>query len=100
MIAAGRRKFFYIFDLAAARVDRIKGIAGRQEKSFESFAVCPTATEDPLVAFIGNQGYVPLVSFRSRQAVGELKMSGTARTAAFSANGLELVTAGVFPWIG
>ena len=69
---------------------------GRPEKSLEAFAACP-APGNPLVAFLGNEGSVPLVSLRSRQAVGDLKMSGTARTAAFSADGLELLTSGEGP---
>eukprot|EP00884_Botryococcus_braunii_P017829 jgi/Botrbrau1/472/Bobra.110_2s0110.1 len=94
VVASGRRKYFYIFDLAASRVERVSGIAGRQEKSLESFAVAPEGTAEPLVAFLGNQGFVPLVSLRTRQSVGELKMNGSAATAAFSRDGLQLVTAG------
>jgi hypothetical protein len=69
------------------------GVFGRQERSLESFVASP-AGGSPLVAFLGNNGYVPLVSLASRLAVGELKMSGTARTAAFSPDGLELLTSG------
>lgn len=73
--------------------DQVAGLVGRPEKSLESFAACP-APDNPLVAFLGNEGCVPLVSLRSRQCVGDLKMSGTVRTAAFSADGLELLTSG------
>lgn len=72
---------------------QVAGLVGRPEKSLESFAACP-APDNPLVAFLGNEGCVPLVSLRSRQCVGDLKMSGTVRTAAFSADGLELLTSG------
>jgi len=67
---------------------------GRQEKSFESFVTCPSSS-NPLVAFLGNEGCIPLLSLKSRQSVGILKMNGTVRTAAFSANGQELLTAGM-----
>lgn len=93
-MASGRRKHFYIIDLAASRTERVSGILGRQEKSLERFAVAPEATSDPLVAFLGNEGFVPLVSLRSRQSIGDLKMNGSARTAAFSRDGLQLITAG------
>ncbi len=66
---------------------------GRPEKSLETFAACP-APDNPLVAFLGNEGCVPLVSLRSRQCVGDLKMSGTVRTATFSSDGQELLTSG------
>ena len=96
VIAAGRRKCFYIYDLAASRVEKVQGILGRPEKSFESFVTCPSSS-NPLVAFLGNEGCVPLVSLKSRQSVTTLKMSGTVRTAAFTATGQELLTAGMSP---
>ena len=46
------------------------------------------------MAFLGNDGSVPLVSLRSRQSVGALKMNGTVRTAAFTSDGAELLTSG------
>lgn len=93
VVASGRRKCFYIYDLAASRVERVQGIMGRQEKSFESFVTCPSGS-NPLVAFLGNEGCIPLLSLKSRQSVGTLKMNGTVRTACFTTNGQELLTAG------
>ena len=75
---------------------QVSGLVGRPERSLEAFAACP-APGSPLVAFLGAEGCVPLVSLRSRQAVGDLKMSGTVRSAAFSADGLELLTSGAPP---
>ncbi len=75
---------------------QVAGLVGRPEKSLESFAACPDPG-NPLVAFLGNEGCVPLVSLRSRQCVGDLKMSGTVRTAAFSSDGAQLLTSGVDP---
>ena len=72
---------------------QVAGLVGRPEKSLETFAACP-APDNPLVAFLGNEGCVPLVSLRSRQCVGDLKMSGAVRTAAFSGDGRELLTSG------
>ncbi|CAK0782784.1 hypothetical protein CVIRNUC_005979 [Coccomyxa viridis] len=93
VVASSRRRHFYTFDLASASVEKVAGLVGRPEKSLETFAACP-APDNPLVAFLGNEGCVPLVSLRSRQAVGDLKMSGAARTAAFSGDGRELLTSG------
>lgn len=93
IVASGRRKGFFIYDLAASRVEQVQGILGRQEKSCESFVTCPSGS-NPLMAFLGNQGCIPLVSLASRQSVGTLKMNGTVRTAAFTADGQELLTAG------
>ena len=93
VIASGRRKHFYVFDLQAARVERIAGLTGRSEKSLENFAVSPMAGS-PLVAFLGARGYVPLFSLQSRQNIAQLKMPGSVRSAAFSHDGLQLLASG------
>ena len=62
-------------------------------KSCESFVVSPDAHK-PLVAFLGDNGHIGLVSLGSRTSVGSLKMNGSARAAAFSSDGSTLVTAG------
>lgn len=93
VVTSGRRKFFYIYDLAASKVEKVQGILGQDEKSYETFAACPSSS-NPLIAFIGNRGCVPLLSLKSRQSIGILKINGTVRTAAFTADGQELLTAG------
>lgn len=62
-------------------------------KSCESFVVSPVA-DTPLVAFLGDNGHIGLVSLGSRTSVGSLKMNGSARAAAFGHDGNTLVTAG------
>ena len=101
VLCAGRRKFMYLHHLESSKIERIAGISGREEKSFESFAINkvhgtePVATESlPLVAFLGAKGCVPLLSLRSRQAAGTLRMSGTVRCASFCNDGANLLTAG------
>jgi U3 small nucleolar RNA-associated protein 18 len=98
VIASGRRKFFYAVDLESQSIDRIKGIQGHDDASLEQFVVPPAATapadQRACIAFLGSEGAVPLVSLRSKQCVGELRMSGTVRSAAFSPDGLHLYAAG------
>jgi len=101
VVCAGRRRFFYSYDLGAARVERVSCLASRPEKSFERFAASG-GEADCTLAFLGNEGSIPLVSLRSRLCVGELRMAGSARAAAFAAGGRELLTAGsdgtVYMW--
>ena len=54
MVAAGRRRFFYVYHLASGRVERVARIQGMdEERSLETFAASP-AQELPELAFLGN----------------------------------------------
>ena len=81
-------------------MERVRAPAGCPQKSLESCVVGPGLGEGPgpsagLLAFLGDGGYIPLVSLHTRQWVGSLKMNGSVRAAAFSTDGNDLVTAGV-----
>uniref|UniRef100_A0A1D1XH23 U3 small nucleolar RNA-associated protein 18 homolog n=1 Tax=Anthurium amnicola TaxID=1678845 RepID=A0A1D1XH23_9ARAE len=91
VIIGGRRKFFYSFDLVKAKVDKVGPLTGRDEKSLEVFEVSPDSST---IAFIGNEGYILLVSSRTRELIGTLKMNGTARSLAFANDGQQLLSSG------
>ncbi|KAL3828011.1 hypothetical protein ACJIZ3_016813 [Penstemon smallii] len=91
VIISGRRKFAYSFDLVNARVDRIGPLAGREEKSLESFEVSPDSST---IAFLGNDGYILLVSCKTKELIGTLKMNGTVRSVSFTNDGQQLLSSG------
>ena len=99
VIASGRRSFFYVLDLETAAIERVNGIFGRSERSFESFTASPSS---PIAAFFGRDGTIPLVSLQSRQLTATLQMNGSVRAGAFSADGKRLMTTGgdgmVYTW--
>lgn len=91
VIVSGRRKFFYIFDLMKAKVDKIGPLVGRDEKSLEVFEV---SQDSSTIAFVGNEGYILLVSSKTKELIGTLKMNGTVRALAFAENGQQLLSTG------
>ncbi|RWW45326.1 hypothetical protein BHE74_00048841 [Ensete ventricosum] len=91
VIIAGRRKFFYSFDLVKASVSKIGPLTGREEKSLEVFEVSPDSST---IAFIGNEGYILLVSSRTKELIGTLKMNGSVRSLAFADGGQQLLSSG------
>ncbi|ONK72390.1 uncharacterized protein A4U43_C04F18930 [Asparagus officinalis] len=99
VILSGRRKFFYTFDLVKSAVDKIGPLTGREERSLEVFEVSP---DSKTIAFIGNEGYILLVSSRTKELIGTLKMNGTARSLAFVDGGQQLMSSGgdgqVYSW--
>lgn len=92
VVASGRRSFFYVLDLPAGRVEKVSGIFGRDDKSLESFTSSPQSSD--IISFFGNEGHIPLVSLKTRQCIGTLKMNGTARSGCFSPDGRDLYTSG------
>uniref|UniRef100_A0A9I9DMF3 U3 small nucleolar RNA-associated protein 18 homolog n=1 Tax=Cucumis melo TaxID=3656 RepID=A0A9I9DMF3_CUCME len=91
VIIAGRRKFFYSLDLVKAKVDKIGPLVGREEKSLEAFEVSPDSST---IAFIGNEGYILLVSIKTKELIGTLKMNGSVRSLAFADDGRQLLSSG------
>ncbi|XP_066377713.1 U3 small nucleolar RNA-associated protein 18 homolog [Miscanthus floridulus] len=99
VILSGRRKFFYSFDLVNAAVSKIGPLTGREEKSLESFEISP---DSRTIAFVGNEGYILLISAKTKQLIGTLKMNGTVRSLAFVDGGNQLLSSGgdghVYHW--
>ncbi|XP_009772264.1 U3 small nucleolar RNA-associated protein 18 homolog [Nicotiana tabacum] len=91
VIISGRRKFFHVLDLVKASVDKIGPLVGREEKSLESFEVSPDSNT---IAFLGNEGYILLVSSKTKELIGTLKMNGTVRSVAFTNDGQQLLSSG------
>eukprot|EP00128_Syssomonas_multiformis_P012547 Colp12_sorted_trinity150504_noHs@11706 len=98
-IIAGRRKFFYVYDVEGGNVSKVHGIQGHREKSLEKFFVSP---DEKHIVFTGVDGHLIVVSARTKQWVCDLKMNNTARTVTFNADGSRMYTAGgdglVYVW--
>jgi len=99
VILSGRRKFFYSFDLVKAAVSKIGPLTGREEKSLENFEISP---DSRTIAFVGNEGYILLISAKTKQLIGTLKMNGSVRSLAFADGGNQLLSSGgdghVYHW--
>ncbi|TPX75135.1 hypothetical protein CcCBS67573_g03599 [Chytriomyces confervae] len=99
VVVCGRRKFFYVYDVEGAAVERINGIRGRDEKSFEHHVSSPCGK---FLAFTGRDGYIILVSRISKQWIANLRMNGTVRALDFSKDGRWLYSIGgdgeVYQW--
>ncbi|KAL6066883.1 U3 snoRNP protein [Balamuthia mandrillaris] len=98
-IVVGRRKWFYSYDIVSGKINKVANIMGRQEKSLEHCWVSP---DNNYLAFAGKNGYIILVSNRSKKWVADLKMNGFVRTLAFSPDSRSLLSSGadglVYEW--
>ena len=80
VLCSGRRPFFYVADIESGKVKRIPRLLGRKDKSLESFEV---SRDGSLAAFMCNDGYIALVSQKTKQMVSSLKMNGSVRCCSF-----------------
>ncbi|KAG0317872.1 U3 snoRNP protein [Podila horticola] len=99
VIASGRRKYFYVYDIEGGKVDKSQGVYGRQEKSLEKFSLSPCGR---WIAFLGRDGYIILVSSSTRQWVKNMKMNGNVRAVAWSSDSTYLYSVGgdaeIYQW--
>jgi len=99
IIATGRRQHFYSIDIETAAVTRVPGIRGREDKSLESMSLSPCGS---YIAVLGNDGYIILLSARTKQYVGCMKQNGSVRSISFSPDGALLFSTGsdgtVYVW--
>jgi len=91
IVCSSKRRHFYVYDMIGGSVVQIPRIRGRDEKSLEKFVLSP---DGEFIAFIGESGYINLVSMRSMQWVSSLKMNGSAHTASFSPDSSKIYTTG------
>jgi U3 small nucleolar RNA-associated protein 18 len=97
IVATGRRKHFYCFDLESEKLARISGVKGRDERSLETFAVSSESDARPLLAFSGRDGYAFLVDGHNKQWVGQVKMAHNCRALAFGTPSMTAVAAAGSP---
>lgn len=99
VVLASERRFFYVYDLIKGDITKIPYIKGRGEKHFDKFHVSP---DGKILVFVGMDGYLILLSSKTKQWIGNLKMNGSVRSVAFNADGSRMYSSGddgeVYVW--
>ncbi|XP_019853534.1 PREDICTED: U3 small nucleolar RNA-associated protein 18 homolog [Amphimedon queenslandica] len=99
VIMAGERHWFYVFDMMSGKIIMINEIKGHSKTVFSSFRVSP---DNQLLAFISKDGFIPLVSNKTKQWIADLKMNGQVTDVAFSPDSNYLLSTGtdghVYVW--
>ena len=92
VVASGRRKHYYIYDVVGGAIKKVPGLIGRNEKSLESFRISPDGS---LLTFVGENGSLLLTSMKSHALVGTMKMNGACRAISYSSDSKYLYSTGV-----
>ncbi|CAN0171064.1 unnamed protein product, partial [Discosporangium mesarthrocarpum] len=92
-IISGRRPFFYWYDVPSGKVQKVPRVfsSGRKEKCLETFAASP---DGKWLAFAGEDGYILLLSNRTKQWVGDFKLNTSANVIAFTPDSKFVLGAG------
>ncbi|OQR93305.1 U3 small nucleolar RNA-associated protein 18 [Thraustotheca clavata] len=96
-IMTGARPYFYVYDIEGGNVNRIPRVGARKEKRWLSFE----SSNDHL-AMLGDDGVISLLSERSNEWIGSLKMNGSVRSVAFCPDERYLMSTGsdgeIYQW--
>ncbi|XP_069786017.1 U3 small nucleolar RNA-associated protein 18 homolog [Narcine bancroftii] len=81
---SSRGKLFYIYDMMAGKVIPFNNVRGLQEQNVNKFQVSPDGS---FLMFIGTAGYLHLLTMKTKELVGNMKINGQAIGATFSPDG-------------
>ncbi|KAF4325490.1 hypothetical protein BBO99_00000334 [Phytophthora kernoviae] len=98
-VLSGPRSYFFSYDLEAGKITRIPGLYGRKEKKREKLVVSENGER---IVFLGSNGYMDIVSAKSYESIGSLKMNGDVASAVFCENDNYMLSTGsdgqVYKW--
>ena len=99
IILNSNKPHFFVYNLQTDKIQKIYDVRGHQKEFFKHSLPSPSNT---VIAFLGKDGYIVLLSAKTKQWISDLKMNGTARCAAFAKNGNIMLTGGsdgeVYVW--
>lgn len=99
VVLTGPRSYYFSYDLEAGKITKIPGISGRKERKLERFIVSKSGEQ---LAFLGSDGYLSMVSARSYEWIGNMKMNGDIKSATFCENDRYIMSTGsdgtVYKW--
>lgn len=88
VIATGlRQKMFYVYDMMGGSIIPVPRIRGLEEKCFQEFQVSADGT---YMLLNGTSGYIHLLSMKTKELIGSMKMNGKAIKAAFTADSSKI----------
>ncbi|XP_029014453.1 U3 small nucleolar RNA-associated protein 18 homolog isoform X2 [Betta splendens] len=88
VIATGmKNKMFYLYDMMEGRITPVNSIRGLNETRVKEFQVCP---EGGTLLLTGTNGYLHLLTLKTKEVVHSVKMNGSVSGAAFSSDGSKL----------
>ncbi|XP_039979990.1 U3 small nucleolar RNA-associated protein 18 homolog isoform X2 [Xiphias gladius] len=88
VIATGlKNKMFYLYDMMEGRVTPVHTVRGLNEARVKEFSVCP---EGGALLLTGTNGYLHLLTLKTKEVVRSMKINGNVSGVAFSHDGAKV----------
>ncbi|KYO31049.1 U3 small nucleolar RNA-associated 18-like protein [Alligator mississippiensis] len=84
-----RNKMFYVYDMMGGNIIPVNQIRGMQEKFVKDFEVSPDGS---FLLFTGTSGYIHLLSMKTMELIGSMKINGRAVASNFTPDGSKIYT--------
>ncbi|XP_062976272.1 U3 small nucleolar RNA-associated protein 18 homolog [Elgaria multicarinata webbii] len=84
-----RNKLFYIYDMMGGKIIPVNHIRGLEEKIVRKFEVSPDGT---FLLLNGTSGYLHLITMKTKELVGSMKINGRAVASSFSPDSSKIYT--------
>lgn len=78
---------FYVYDMIGGSIIPVPRIRGLEEKFIQEFEVSPNGA---YLLLNGSSGYIHLLSMKTKELIGSMKMNGTGVRAAFTADSSKI----------
>nr|XP_046272489.1 U3 small nucleolar RNA-associated protein 18 homolog [Scatophagus argus]XP_046272490.1 U3 small nucleolar RNA-associated protein 18 homolog [Scatophagus argus] len=82
-----KNKMFYLYDMMEGRVTPVHAVRGLNEARVKEFSVCP---EGGALLLSGTNGYLHLLTLKTKEVVRSMKINGNVCGVAFSHNGSKI----------
>ncbi|XP_041813327.1 U3 small nucleolar RNA-associated protein 18 homolog [Chelmon rostratus] len=82
-----KNKMFYLYDMMEGRVTPVHTVRGLSEARVKEFSVCP---EGGALLLTGTNGYLHLLTLKTKEVIGSMKMNGDVSGVAFSRDGSKV----------
>ncbi|XP_044037158.1 U3 small nucleolar RNA-associated protein 18 homolog isoform X2 [Siniperca chuatsi] len=82
-----KNKMFYLYDMMEGRVTPVHTVRGLNEARVKEFSVCP---EGGALLLTGTNGYLHLLTLKTKEVVRSMKMNGDVSGVAFSHDGSKV----------
>ncbi|XP_030064224.1 U3 small nucleolar RNA-associated protein 18 homolog [Microcaecilia unicolor] len=82
-------KMFYVYDMMGGSILPVKKIPGLEERFVKKFEISPDGL---FLLLTGTSGYLHLLSMKTKEFIGSMKINGKAIGAVFSPDGSKIYT--------